>query len=278
MKTKALVMMLLTCLLCCMAANAFAAEDPYELNNYGYRYVQSNGRGSLVFQEAPRGKFMKGHKYYDGDQIYVNLYWRESGYAMAYHNGEFGYVDASYINWGKGSKTNGQTSSSKYPDQRTSGWQKGYLGEYYVVNCKEWVSLREHASASSRRLAQVPLGTRVNTCYDTTFDFYLCEYDNNVGFILKKYLSPYPPKGPAKPNPIKQDDRCDLDQYEYRPVVEKGRGSLVFQKSPRGSFMKNHKFHDGDYVFVNVHWRQSGYAIAYENGEYGYVDASYIDW
>lgn len=35
---------------------------------------------------------------------------------------------------------------------------------------------------------------------------------------------------------------------------------------------------DGDRIFVNVDYREGGYALAYKNGVYGYVDAGYIDW
>lgn len=73
-------------------------------------------------------------------------------------------------------------------------------------------------------------------------------------------------------------DEFDLSNYDYRAVQTNGRGALVFQSAPRGSFMSNYKFNDGDWVYVNVNWRSQGYAIAYENGTYGYVDASYIDW
>ena len=73
-------------------------------------------------------------------------------------------------------------------------------------------------------------------------------------------------------------DKYDLNLYEYRQVTEKGRGSLVFQKSPGGTSMMEFKYRDGDWIYVNVKWRSQGYAMAYEDGVYGYVDASYIDW
>ena len=38
------------------------------------------------------------------------------------------------------------------------------------------------------------------------------------------------------------------------------------------------QYYDGDWIYVNVKWQSEGYAMAYENGTYGYVDASYIDW
>lgn len=271
---KKIISLLVVSILLCSFVSALASNgDKYDLSDYGYRTVSSKGRGSLIFQKSPGGSFMTNYKYYDGDQIYVNLNWRKDGYAIAYEDGEYGYVDASYIDWGEGlKKGSGNNKIGTYPDQRYSNWQLSYIGEYYVANCEEWVSLREHADTSSTRLAKVPLGAKVINVYDTIFDFYLCDYNGEMGFILKEYLSEYPPRS------TQNNDKYDLDQYEYREVVSKGRGSLIFQSSPGGKFLTDHKFYDGDWIYVNVNWRQNGYAMAYEDGEYGYVDDSYIDW
>ncbi len=45
-----------------------------------------------------------------------------------------------------------------------------YYPEMYIVNCNEWVSLREHRDTSSRRLAKVPLGSVVRNCYESGND------------------------------------------------------------------------------------------------------------
>lgn len=63
-----------------------------------------------------------------------------------------------------------------------------YYPEMYIVNCNEWVSLREHRDTSSRRLAKVPLGAVVRNCYESGL-FTLCEYRGTYGFILSEYLS-----------------------------------------------------------------------------------------
>ena len=258
-------------------ASLASGIDRYDLNLYEYRQVTEKGRGSLVFQESPRGSSIKGFKYHDGDWVYVNVKWRQDGYTMAYENGTYGYVDASYFDWGYTKSTPKPLNPSipQYPDEMSSNWQWDYIGDCYVVNCNEWVSLREHADTSSIRLEKVPLGARVTDCYDTAFDLYLCEYRGQIGFILKRYLSTNHPMPTKKPKHI---DRVNLNLYEYRQVASKGRGSLIFQKVPRGSFMKDFKYCDGDWIYVNVKWRSEGYAMAYENGTYGYVDASYIDW
>lgn len=156
------------------------SSDKFDLDDYGYRTVDCESRGSLVFQTSPGGSFIYDYRYRDGDRIYVNLTWRQNGYAIAYSNGVYGYVDASYIDWDSG----------------------------------------------------------------------------NYSYSTEK----------------------DLSNFEYRYVATNGRGTLVFQKTPGGTFMSDYKFRNGDRIYVNVYWRQNGYAIAYKDGVYGYVDASYIDW
>lgn len=104
MKIKTILLILMICIQTMSIAYAADIETEIEtsennLNNYSYRYVVTKGRGPLVFQEMPRGKFMKDYNYNDGDEIFVNLFWFKDGYALAYENGKFGYVDASYINW-----------------------------------------------------------------------------------------------------------------------------------------------------------------------------------
>ena len=156
------------------------SDDVHDLDNFVYRTVRTRGQGALVFQKRARGAFMNDYKYYDGDEIFVNEYYREDGYALAYKNGTYGYVDASYIDWS----------------------------------------------------------------YDDDYD----------------------------------DDVHDLDNFDYRYVDIDNGGALVFQKKPRGEFLYSYKYYDGDRIFVNVDYREKGYALAYRNGVYGYVDASYIDW
>ena len=158
---KKFIALLLAALL--LLSTAALASDKYDLDNFGYRTVKTRGRGNLVFQSKPGGSFMSEYSFSNGDRIYVNLDWEEDGYAIAYENGDYGYVDASYIDWGSGRDSS---------------------------------------------------------------------------------------------------DVRDLSNFEYRTVRIKGRGSLVFQKSPRGSFMYDHKFWDGDEIYVNVDWRKDGYALA----------------
>ena len=60
----------------------------------------------------------------------------------------------------------------------------------FVVNCKEWVSLRKSPSTSSERLMKVPLDATVTDCEWVDGNFTRCTYEGVTGYILDKYLEP----------------------------------------------------------------------------------------
>lgn len=58
-----------------------------------------------------------------------------------------------------------------------------------IVNCKEYVSLREKRAKSAARLAKVPLGALVLAFPETEENgFILCSYHDEYGYILSEYL------------------------------------------------------------------------------------------
>ena len=59
-----------------------------------------------------------------------------------------------------------------------------------VVNCEEWVSLRERPDKSSARLAKVPLYETVTDCERAENGFVRCDYQGLAGYILEEYLEP----------------------------------------------------------------------------------------
>lgn len=63
-----------------------------------------------------------------------------------------------------------------------------------VVKCKDFVSLRETGSKSSKRLARVPLGARVLAFPEQgeKNGFIYCIYHDQEGYILSEYLQPAP--------------------------------------------------------------------------------------
>ena len=61
-----------------------------------------------------------------------------------------------------------------------------------VVNCREFVSLREERSTSARRVVKVPLGALVLAFpeYGDQNGFIYCVYQGEEGYILAEYLQP----------------------------------------------------------------------------------------
>ena len=85
-----------------------------------------------------------------------------------------------------------------------------YLGAMKVVNCKNYVSLREAPSKASKQLAKVPPGAIVYSCSNNVKEyapspyrkqiamFIRCEYEGQEGYIMSKYLQKAPEYEPAE--------------------------------------------------------------------------------
>lgn len=263
-KMKGLIILAVTLFILSVPVSVFAYdyyEDRYDLYNYYYMNVQTKGRGALVFQKAPNGAFMYDYQFRDGDQIFVNLFWRQGSYAIAYSGGVYGYVDASYIDW----ETLEPSDDGRYDlidydfmPVRTKG--RGALVFQEVPNGAFMYSY------------QFNDGDLVYVNHYWREKGYAIAYCDGVyGYVDASYVDwdNIDPWG---------DNRYDLSDYVYRSVKTKGRGDLVFQETPNGKFMFKYSFKDGDIVYVNRYWGQENYSIAYCDGVYGYVDSSYISW
>ena len=65
-----------------------------------------------------------------------------------------------------------------------------YIGNMEVVNCNEWVSLREQPDTTAKRLVKVSLGAIVSNCEQLNEEWIYVEYDGYSGYILAQYLEP----------------------------------------------------------------------------------------
>lgn len=68
--------------------------------------------------------------------------------------------------------------------------ENNIVATYFVVNCRESITLRDVPSVDGRELAQIPLGQAVGFIDDIGNGFYKINYDGLVGFALAEYLSP----------------------------------------------------------------------------------------
>ncbi len=105
-------------------------------------------------------------------------------YIACEYQGKRGYILSSYLK-----KAN--YSASKQDENvvsRAAGKYPAISGPMTVVNCTEWVSLREKASSGSARLARVPLGEKVTDCVQVDEQFIYCHYRELWGYIDIRYL------------------------------------------------------------------------------------------
>lgn len=87
---------------------------------------------------------------------------------------------------------------------------KDYIGAMRVVNCSEYVSLREAPDKTSKQIAQVPLDAIVLYCTRNEKEFAYspyrkqvhqftkCEYEGMEGYIISKYLKKAPEYEPVE--------------------------------------------------------------------------------
>ena len=110
----------------------------------------------------------------------VDCYYYNDTFTYCYYNGLSGYILSRYLGT-SGSYGGGYTPSYGYCNGE-------YMGRLRVINCQEWVSLRQYASKDSARLATVPLGAYVEAYYYDS-EFAYCYYNGRWGYILSTYLS-----------------------------------------------------------------------------------------
>ncbi len=100
------------------------------------------------------------------------------------YKGQRGYIPTTYLK--------AANYSAKSQDEsvvsKNEGKYPAINGPMTVVNCNEWVSLREKKSSSSARLAKVPLGAQVTNCVQVSDDFIYCYYNGLWGYIQVDYL------------------------------------------------------------------------------------------
>ena len=103
----------------------------------------------------------------------VEAYYYDGQFAECYYQGQHGYILSTYLS--NGTSQSASSSSSKY------------LGKKYIVNCREFVTLRRYASTSAPTVAKVALGQQVDAYYYNG-TFCRCYYNGQEGYILSQYL------------------------------------------------------------------------------------------
>ena len=99
----------------------------------------------------------------------------ENGFYQVIYNGNTGYALASYL-------------SATKPSVSTSNNTVSYE-TYYVVNCKQSITLRPQPDVNSGEICQIPLGAAVSFISTASNGFYYISYNGNTGYSLASCVS-----------------------------------------------------------------------------------------
>ena len=66
---------------------------------------------------------------------------------------------------------------------------ESYMGNFEIVNCKSYASLRSYPDTSAKLLARVPLGSIVTNVFYQDERFSYCVFQDQEGYILNSNLS-----------------------------------------------------------------------------------------
>ncbi len=178
-----------------------------------------------------------------------------NGFYKISYLGDTGYALASYL-----SDTPGSGASASAPNYTTM----------YVVNCKEYITLRTEPDTSASEIRKIPLGAAVSYINSSisAFDkvsvngFYEISYMGDTGYALASYLSDTPGSG-ASSNTTMYVVNCN----EY----------ITLRTQPDTSAPEIHKIPLGAAVSYLGNASNGFYKVSYL-GDTGYALASYLSY
>ena len=92
-------------------------------------------------------------------------------------NGDYVVTDISKCKRAGKSQTSGSSSN---------------IGDIYVVDANEWITLRESPSTKGNEIEKIPTGHFVVLLEKTTDDFWMVQAeDGNIGYVMCSYLDWY---------------------------------------------------------------------------------------
>lgn len=149
-------------------------------------------------------------------------------------------------------------------EEPESETQSGYE-TYYVVNCKESITLRKSASTKAGEYCQIPLGAAVSFVETAENGFYKIIYNGTTGYALASYLSPQQAQG------------SDGSGNGSRMVVVNCKESITLRKTPSTKGEEFCQIPLGAEVEYLGTAENGFYTVKY-NGTTGYALASYLAW
>lgn len=133
---------------------------------------------------------------------------------------------------------------------------------YYVVNCKESITLRKSASTKAGEYCQIPLGAAVSFVEKAENGFYKVIYNGTTGYALASYLSP---------------EQGGSSEEGSRMVVVNCKESITLRKIPSTKGEEFCQIPLGAEVEYLGTAENGFYTVKY-NGFTGYALASYLAW
>ena len=151
--------------------------------------VVVNCDGWVSLKEAPSAQARRLAKVPLGATV-TDCAWETRDFIYGCYGGQYGYIDGRYLASAAPAYPGGLDDDGRGADEGDGEDGDESLGDMVVIDCDEWVSLREQPALQSRRLAKVPLGAMVTECqrYDAEY-VYGC-YDGQYGYIVGAYLAP----------------------------------------------------------------------------------------
>lgn len=144
---------------------------PYET------YFVSNCRESITLRPAPDVSSGEICQIPLGSPVSF-LSSARNGFYEIYYHGNHGYALASYL--------------SDVQEVIPSVEPFYFYTTYYVVNCRQSITLRSAPNVSSGEICQIPLGAAVSFVETAANDFYKIIYNGTAGYALASYLSESP--------------------------------------------------------------------------------------
>ena len=108
--------------------------------------------------------------------VVTDCYYQDEKYTYCVYQGVAGYVLTENLSFIAG------PVGYEYDDA-------DYLGNFEIVNCTSYASLRQYPDTSSTRILQVPLGAIVTNVFYHDEKFSYCVYGEYEGYILNSNLS-----------------------------------------------------------------------------------------
>lgn len=188
----------------------------------------------------------------------VEAYYYNGQFTECYYEGQHGYILSTYLS--NGSSQSASSSSSSY------------LGKKYIVNCREFVTLRRYASTSAPTVAKVALGQQVDAYYYNG-TFCRCFYNGQEGYILSKYLGSHRDYSPSAPSGPSRSGYSRGDSMGRMRIVN-CESWVTLRRNPSTSAATVTRVPKGNKV--DAYWYNSEFAECYYNGMRGFILLRYL--